>query len=137
LEGARFETSIGSEDGGDAQDIIYKFISNLTNGTRKEDILVATKEPSKGTERSYFAPRVGSAPWNSMVTTFGGGGGVEPSVQVIEMTVWGGPTTQVPGGPLTSAVGKSTVLSVHWEAMSMVEDETEEMERTLSVSGVG
>jgi len=51
-------------------------------------ILVGTTEPSSGTERSYFAPRVGSAPWNSMVTTFaGGGGGVEPSVQVIEMTV--------------------------------------------------
>lgn len=95
-------------------------------------LLVATTDPSRGTVTVYFAPRVGSAPWNSMLMEDGGVTGVLAEEQATDLTVWGGPTCHVPGGPSTRTGGKSTVVRVHWVAMLMVEEETEEMDRTLS-----
>jgi len=77
-------------------------------------LLVGTTLPSKGTDNEYFAPSDGSAPSNSISTTVGelGGGVLPPSLQATEVTVWGGPTTHVPGGPSTSAGGTSTMSRV-------------------------
>lgn len=68
-------------------------------------LLVGTTLPSSGTFKVYLAPKLGSAPSNSMLILCGGGGGGEPLVQETEMTVCGGPTTQVLVGPSTSAGG--------------------------------
>jgi len=52
-------------------------------------LLTLCGAPSSGIFKLNFAPRLGSAPSNSMVTYEGGGGGggVEPEVQVIDSTV--------------------------------------------------
>lgn len=49
----------------------------------------------------------------------GGGGGGEDPVQEMLLTVWGGPTTHVPGGPSTSAGGKllkMLELDTNWKS---------------------
>jgi len=85
--------------------------------------------PSSGTVSEYFAS---AAPLNWMFTEGTVAGGMPiPLVQAIEMTVCGGPTCQVPGGPSTRVGGKSTVLSVQYLLISCLE-ETLEMLRTLS-----
>lgn len=64
-------------------------------------LLVGVKVPSSGTFKVYLAS---AAPSNSIVIDVGGGG-VEDSTQEMLLTVWGGPTTHVPGGPSTRAGG--------------------------------
>jgi len=60
------------------------------------NLQVVTTEPSRGTVKEYLAPLSGSAPWNSMTIVEGCGCGfTEPPVQVISMTVCGGPIAQV------------------------------------------
>jgi len=91
-------------------------------------VLVGTTVPSSGTVREYLAS---AAPLNWMLTDGTPAGGVVPAVQAIEITVWGGPTCHVPGGPSTRAGGKSTVLRVQNLATLWV-DEMLEMLSGLS-----
>lgn len=97
-------------------------------------LLVGTLTPFRGTVKVYFAPKVGSAPWNSMEMEVGGVTGVTPfPLQAIVFTVWGGPTVHVFAPWATRTGGWSTVLRVHWSLTLTISEEMEEMERTLSV----
>jgi hypothetical protein len=98
------------------------------------NLQVVTTEPSRGTVKEYLAPLSGSAPWNSMTIVEGCGCGfTEPPVQVISMTVCGGPIAQVWASRATKAGVLSMAWIEHCVCTLMVFEEMVEMDSLLSI----